>query len=99
MGPRDDDLRPKGIAARFYRAQWNFLETFPIFVAVIFMVHATKSEGVLSYWGCVLYLGGRSAFLPLYAIGIPWLRTISWNIATLGLVLVGAAVVAKSVLE
>jgi uncharacterized MAPEG superfamily protein len=29
-------------------------------------------------------------FLPLYALGNPWLRTFSWNLATLGLVTVGA---------
>jgi uncharacterized MAPEG superfamily protein len=37
-----------------------------------------------------MYLAGRILFLPLYAAGIPWIRTFSWNAATLGLVLVGA---------
>ena len=26
-------------------------------------------------------------------MGVPWLRTFSWNVATLGLVLVGAQIV------
>jgi uncharacterized MAPEG superfamily protein len=34
-----------------------------------------------------IYLGGRALYLPAYASGIPWVRTICWNIATLGLVL------------
>jgi uncharacterized MAPEG superfamily protein len=41
----------------------------------------------------VIYVGGRTLFLPLYAIGVPWLRTFSWNAATLGLVLVMAQIV------
>jgi uncharacterized MAPEG superfamily protein len=53
------------------------------------MVHVTGSAGALSFWGATLYLGGRILFLPLYAAGVPWLRTFSWNFASLGLVLVG----------
>ena len=39
------------------------------------------------------YLAGRVVFLPLYAAGTPWLRTLSWNAATLGLVMVMIAVI------
>jgi uncharacterized MAPEG superfamily protein len=67
----------------------NFLETFPYFVACILVVRLAEASGSLSQIGCALYLGGRLAFLPLYAMGVPWIRTFSWNIATLGLVLVG----------
>jgi uncharacterized MAPEG superfamily protein len=57
------------------------------------VVDLTSTYGPFSYWGSILYLTGRSAFLPLYAMGVPWLRTFSWNLATLGLVLVGLQVV------
>jgi uncharacterized MAPEG superfamily protein len=90
VGARDAGLQPKGVAARLHRANLNFLETFPYFAACILVVRMTDSAGMLSQWGCILYLAGRLAFLPLYAAGVPWLRTFSWNIATLGLVLVGA---------
>jgi uncharacterized MAPEG superfamily protein len=56
-------------------------------------VHLTDAYGGLSYWGSILYLVGRALYLPLYAWGVPWVRSISWNLATLGLVLVGAQVV------
>jgi uncharacterized MAPEG superfamily protein len=39
-----------------------------------------------------MYIIGRCLFLPLYALGVRWLRTFSWNFATLGLVLVGVQV-------
>ena len=95
VGARDEDLKPVGVAARLYRAQNNFLETLPIFVALLFLVYMTHASGDLSKWGSGLYFVGRAVYLPLYAYGVPWLRTFSWNLATLGLVLVGAAAFIK----
>jgi uncharacterized MAPEG superfamily protein len=92
VGPRDENLQPSGIAGRLHRAQQNFLETFGIFAVCIVLVHLTDAYGKLSLWGCLLYLLGRVLFLPLYWLGVPWLRTLSWNLATLGLVLVGSQV-------
>lgn len=89
VGARDEDLRPVGVAGRLARAQANFLETYPLFAVCVLVVHVTGSEGALSGWGAALHLGGRILYLPLYAAGVPWLRTLSWNVATLGLVLVG----------
>lgn len=89
VGPRDEGLVPRGIAARLYRAHANFLETFAYFAACVLLVRLLDASGTLSQLGCALYVGGRALFLPLYAAGIPWLRILSWNVATLGLVLVG----------
>lgn len=92
MGPRDDDIRPKGLAARLDRAQRNFLETCAIFAAAVLMLGVLDRTGA---WfvqiGAVTYLVARIAYLPLYAAGVPWLRTLSWNAATLGLVMVMVA--------
>jgi uncharacterized MAPEG superfamily protein len=94
VGPRDEDLRPTGVAGRLDRAQRNFLETFAIFAAAVLMLELRDRTGsTLSEIGAGLYLGGRIVFLPLYAAGVPWARTFSWNIATLGLVMVMAATV------
>lgn len=89
VGARDEDIRPAGLAARLDRAQRNFLETFAIFAAAVLMLGALdRTGGWLSEAGALIYLAGRIVFLPLYAAGAPWLRTFSWNAATLGLVLV-----------
>jgi uncharacterized MAPEG superfamily protein len=93
VGPRDESIQPTGLAGRLHRAQINFLETFAVFAVSVLLVHLTNVYGSLSYWGTILYLFGRVMFLPLYAWGIPWLRTFSWNLATLGLVLVATQVV------
>lgn len=94
VGARDEDIRPAGLAARLDRAQHNFLETFAIFAAAVLMLGALdRTGGWLSEAGALIYLAGRTVFLPLYAAGTPWLRTFSWNAATLGLALVIASLV------
>lgn len=90
VGPRDEDIQPTGVAGRLHRAQRNFLETFALFAALVLVVHVSGRAGSASQWGASLYIIGRVLFLPLYALGVPWLRTLSWNLATLGLVVVGA---------
>jgi uncharacterized MAPEG superfamily protein len=89
VGSRDEWLKPTGVAARLDRAYANFRETYPLFAAVVLMVYVTDAAGAWSLWGSVMYLTGRALFLPLYAAGVPWLRTFSWNLASLGLVVVG----------
>ena len=89
VGPRDEDRARSGLAGRLDRAQRNFLETFAIFAAAVLMLQVLgRSGGWLSAVGAVIYLAGRILFLPLYAMGTPWLRTLSWNLATAGLVMV-----------
>lgn len=94
VGPRDAEMPRRGVAGRLDRAQHNFLETFAIFAAAVLMLFALgRCGGWLSEAGALAYLAGRMLFLPLYALGTPWLRTLSWNLATLGLAMVMAAIV------
>lgn len=93
VGPRDDDRPRTGVAGRLDRAQRNFLETFAIFAAAVLMFQVLgRTSSWLSETGAALYLGGRILFLPLYAMGTPWLRTFSWNLATAGLAMVMVAI-------
>jgi uncharacterized MAPEG superfamily protein len=91
IGARDEDLRPTGLAGRLKRAHSNFLETFPIFLALIFVLQEVQGFDQLSKWGAVLYVSGRLAFLPLYAAGTVLYRTLSWKVATAGIALVGVS--------
>ena len=43
--------------------------------------------------GALLYFWGRAAFLPLYAIGWPVVRTLVWAASLAGIVLLLIAVV------
>ena len=91
---RDSEVPPlTGIAGRLERALRNFLETFPVFVAAVLLVHLLGREGALSKWGAVLYFSARLVYLPLYAAGVPLVRSIVWNFAFIGIVLLLIAAV------
>ena len=87
-GARDAEVPPlTGVAGRLERALRNLLETFPVFVAAVFLVHALGRESALSAWGAGLYFSGRLLYLPLYGFGVPLVRSLVWNAATAGIVM------------
>ncbi len=87
VGARDEHRPATGLAGRMERALRNFLETFPIFAAVVLAVYATERSSQWSEIGAQVYFWARLAYLPAYAVGLPWIRTFIWQIATIGIVL------------
>jgi uncharacterized MAPEG superfamily protein len=85
---RDTELPPlTGVAGRLSRALANFSETFPYFAVLVVACHFSGRTSALSEWGALLYFFGRLAYLPLYAFGVFLLRSLVWNVATGGIVL------------
>ena len=80
-----------GVAARIHRAFRNFLETFPFFAAAVLAVVATGRTSVDTALGVQLYFWARVAYVPLYAAGIPYVRTLVWAVSFWGLIKVLAA--------
>jgi uncharacterized MAPEG superfamily protein len=95
-GPRDEPTPPlRGVAGRLDRALRNFLETFPLFAAVVLVAHVSETHNALTEWGSRLYLWGRVAYVPLYAAGVPLVRSLAWNVATVGIVLLAIALLLR----
>ena len=89
MGARDEDLPPpEPIVGRLARAQANFLETFPIFAAAVLIVHAAGLNDDMTALGAILWLAARVVYLPVYALGIPRLRTAIFMVSIAGIALV-----------
>lgn len=89
-GSREAVVPPlTGLANCFDRALRNFLETFPIFVAMVLATELTGRQGALTLWGVHLYFWARVVYVPLY--GVPIVRSVFWNIATVGILLLVAA--------
>lgn len=84
-GNRNDAKPLSGAAARAGRANKNFLETFPFFAAVVLGVVAAKVNTPHTAFGAQVYFWARAAYLPVYVIGIPYLRTAIWAISLWGL--------------
>ena len=76
-----------GVAGRLERALRNFTETFPLFAAVVLTAHASDTHDALTVWGAQLYFWARVLYVPLYAVGMPLIRLLVWNAATLGILL------------
>lgn len=90
---RDDEPPPlRGVAARLDRALRNFLETFPLFAAVVLVAHVSDTHNALTEWGARLYFWARVVYVPLYAAGVPLIRSLVWNVAAVGILLIVAAV-------
>ena len=92
-GARDGETPPPGkLAGRLLRAQANLFETLPIFIAAILMAQMTARDGTgLTLLGSHLYLLGRVLYLPLYAFGVAYIRTLAWGVSLVGLVMLIAA--------
>jgi uncharacterized MAPEG superfamily protein len=89
VGARDEALPAENVmTGRTMRAQANFLETFPIaIVALLGVVVAGKTSPMTALGGWI-WLGARVVYLPLYAVGVPVIRTVVWTISAIGLAMV-----------
>ena len=86
LGARDEALPPPtSITGRTMRAQANFEETFPIAIVALIGVVLANRTSALTALGGWIWLGARVVYLPLYAAGVPVIRTIAFVISMVGL--------------
>ena len=83
--PRDNEP-PDGIyAARGAKALRNFLETYGVFIALVVILELAGRSDALTQWGAHLWFWSRWVYLPLYVLGIYYLRSAVWVVAGTGL--------------
>ncbi len=92
-GPRDEARQVHGVAARLQRAQSNFLETFAMFAASLLAALMLGHAGHMTLVGAWLYVIGRAIYVPLYAAGVPMMRSVAWVVAMAGIGFEVAAVI------
>jgi uncharacterized MAPEG superfamily protein len=85
-----DEVVPQltGVAGRLERALHNFVETFPLFAAAVLTAHVAGTQSWMTEWGVQLYFWARVAYVAFYAAGVFLVRSLVWNVATLGIILV-----------
>jgi len=88
-GPRDvPSPVPVGIVTgRLARAQKNLFETLPIFIGAVLATQIAGIHNSFTYWGALLYFAARVIYVPLYAFGISYLRTLVWLVGLTGIIL------------
>jgi len=93
ISPRDEPIVLIGVAGRLERAFANFRETFPFFVALVVIDYLGGRLGTLTAYGSVIYVVARAVYVPLYAFGVPMVRSLVWLAALFGILLLLAALV------
>ena len=89
ISARDEEVPPLNpVAGRLARAQANFYESFPIMVAAILIVSVAHLENRWTALGALIWLGARLLYLPLYAMGVPVVRSLAWAASLAGIVMV-----------
>jgi uncharacterized MAPEG superfamily protein len=87
-GPRDESLpEPLPVTGRLMRAQANFFETFPIVIALIAILAISGRGNAHTALGAWLWLGARVVYLPLYALGIPVVRSVAFAVSMAGIIM------------
>lgn len=76
------------------RANQNFKETAAWALALLILVQVAGVSNETTAMGAWLYFWSRAAYLPLYVFGVPWLRTIAWFTALVGLVVLAMPLLA-----
>lgn len=65
-------------AARLKKAHYNAIENLVIFAAVVLVLNAAQVSNETTVLACTVYFWARLAHMVVYALGIPWLRTLSF---------------------
>ena len=82
---RDEDKPESVMLGRAERALKNFQETWLCFVILALIAHLAVPGDPVIFWGAIVYFAGRIVYLPLYLFGTFGIRSLVWNIATLGI--------------
>ena len=79
------------LTGRLERAQANLYETLPLFIGAVLIAHVSGADSPLTLWGTALYFWARVVYVPLYAFGVPYVRSLVWLVSLAGLVMVLAS--------
>ena len=91
VGPRDVPCPLTGMAGRLERAFANFRETFPFFVAVVIGAYLAAQLSYVTLYATITYVVARAIYLPLYAFGVPYWRSLVWGVSFIAILVILAA--------
>jgi len=87
MGNRDARPEETVIAARLNRAKNNMLEALPLFLGLAMLALVKDGDASKAVNGATIFLVARIIYIPIYATGIPVLRSLVWLAGMLGLLM------------
>ncbi|MDD9920923.1 MAG: MAPEG family protein [Boseongicola sp.] len=81
--PRDERRTLEGVAGRSLRCLENSIVAMALFAPAVLVLNAQGVSTTSSLWAAQLFLFARVAYVPIYLMGIPWLRTGVWLVGFL----------------
>ena len=87
MGYPETPPAPPGWAKRSERAHMNMVENLAPFAALVLVAHILGINTEMTVLGATLFFWGRVAHAVVLTIGIPYLRTLSFVVGWVGMVL------------
>ena len=86
LSSRDENTKISAHAQRANRALKNLLETFPIFIglAILSLIKDVDNSSIALFW-----LTFRIMYVPVYVLGINYIRTGIWAASLICLILMG----------
>jgi uncharacterized MAPEG superfamily protein len=87
MGNRDASPQESVIAARLNRTKNNMLEALPLFLGLAMLALVKGGNTSEAANGATVFLIARVAYVPIYAAGIPVLRSLVWLAGMAGLLM------------
>ena len=85
LGNRENLPTATPFAGRAERTARNTLENFVLFAVIALVAHAAGRTGARLDTGAELFFWSRLVFIPVYYVGIVYLRTAVWTIGIVGL--------------
>ena len=79
-GNRDESIEPTGIGGRLYRALNNHYEGLALFTIAVVVVVLGDASTELTRNAAWAYLIARILYVPAYASGVPYLRSLIWAV-------------------
>ncbi len=98
LSPRDrpSPVPERPITSRLIRARNNLLETLPIFMGAVLIAHLADIHNTATIWGATLYVCGRIAYVPFYAYGVPYARSVAWTVSMIGILMLILSILINS---
>ncbi len=93
LGNRENMPPATALQGRADRAGKNMLESLLFFTALLLAAHAAGKADSRVLLGAQVFFWARLVYAPLYWAGIPYLRTLAWGVALLGMGMVASVLV------
>ena len=93
FGARDDPPRETLLSGRLRRAFANYLETLPAVLVVLIAAELSDRANEFTTYGGWIWFGSRVVYLPAYASGLRWLRSIVWGVATVAIAMMALGLI------